>query len=50
MVGNMMEQIMGGGYAARSICGEMRKRQTSEGDEKGVGYPDGMTWEIKLRK
>jgi hypothetical protein len=45
-----MEQIMGGRYTARSMCGERRKRRTSEGlgDEEGVEYPDGMTvtWEI----
>jgi hypothetical protein len=46
----MMEQVTGGRYTARSMCGERRKCRTSEGlgDEEGVGYPDGMmmTWEI----
>jgi hypothetical protein len=46
----LMEQIMGASYTARSMCGERRKRRTSEGhgDEEGVEYLDRMTvtWEI----
>jgi hypothetical protein len=45
----VMEQVMGGRYTARSMCGE-RKRRTSEGlgDEEGVGYPEG--WQLEMRK
>jgi hypothetical protein len=39
-----MEQVIGGHYTARSMCGERRKRRTSGGlgDEEGTT----VTWEI----
>jgi hypothetical protein len=51
-LGGVMEQVTGGRYTGRSMCGERRKRRTSEGlgDEEGIEYPnDGDLGDCGLR-